>query len=134
MKKKENDMTKNGRIIEELPKSFYTAKKEFEKVFTFQTSKAKNENKKEELKNYAVLFGLIQEYNAFLSKYEEKIAVHLKDLMDEVKDIKVLLADYGKKLEWDNDAQWLYFSEMENKDWREFDKESNKEFLEKKNV
>lgn len=125
-------MTKEGRIIQELPKTFYNVKRKFEKTFTFQTSKAKNEDKKEELNNYSVLFGLIQEYNAFLSKYEEQIAVHIKDLMDEENTYKILLSEYGKKLIWDDEAKWMYFEDMNKNDWNEFDKMCNEKYLNKK--
>ena len=125
-------MLKDGRIIQELPKTFYNAKREFEKTFIFQTSKAKNEDKKEELNNYSVLFGLIQEYNAFLSKYEEQITVHIKDLMDEENTHKILLGEYGKKLTWDDEAKWMYFEDMDKNDWNEFDKICNKKYLNEK--
>lgn len=127
----ENNMLKDGRIIQELPKTFYNAKREFEKTFTFQTSKAKNEDKKEELNNYSVLFGLIQEYNAFLLKYEEQITVHIKDLMDEENTHKILLGEYGKKLTWDDEAKWMYFEDMNKNDWNEFDKICNEKYLNK---
>ena len=42
--------------MKELPKTFYNAKREFEKSFNFAISKAKDENKKKELENYALLF------------------------------------------------------------------------------
>lgn len=124
-------MLKDGRIIQELPKTFYNAKREFEKTFIFQTSKAKNEDKKEELNNYSVLFGLIQEYNTFLSKYEEQITVHIKDLMDEENTHKILLGEYGKKLTWDDEAKWMYFEDMDKNDWNEFDKICNEKYLNK---
>ena len=68
--------------MKELPKTFYNAKREFEKSFNFAISKAKDENKDKELENYAILFGLIQEFNNFLRKYEEEVSVALKDRMD----------------------------------------------------
>jgi len=116
----------------ELPKIFYSTKREFEKSFNFATSKAKDENKDKELENYAILFGLIQEFNNFLRKYEEEVSVGLKDRMDELNKYKVFLSEYDKKLEWDDEAKWLYFSDMNSKDHAELTKIQNDEFLRKR--
>ena len=105
--------------MKELPKNFYSAKREFEKQFNFTIAKIKNEDKEKELENYAVLFGLIQEYNNFLMKFEEEVSVGIKDRMDELKKYKVYLGDFDKKLEWDEEAKWLYFSDMNSKDYTE---------------
>ena len=115
--------------MKELPKTFYNAKREFEKSFNFAISKAKDENKKKELENYALLFSLIQEFNNFLMKYEEEVSAGLKDRMDELNNYKVFLSDYDKKLEWDDEAEWLYFSDMNSKDHDELTEIQNKEFL-----
>ena len=118
--------------MKELPKTFYNAKREFEKSFNFAISKAKNENKDKELENYAILFGLIQEFNNFLKKYEEEVSVALKDRMDELKKYKVFLSEYDKKLEWDDEAKWLFVSDMNSKDHAELTKIQNEEFLRKR--
>ena len=122
----ENNMEK------ELPKIFYSTKREFEKSFNFAISKAKDANKDKELENYAILFGLIQEFNNFLRKYEEEVSVGLKDRMDELNKYKVFLSEYDKKLEWDDEAKWLYFSDMNSKDHNELTKIQNEEFLRKR--
>lgn len=116
----------------ELPKTFYNVKREFEKSFNFTISKAKDENKDKELEKFAVLFGLIQEFNNFLRKYEEEVSVGLKDRMDELNKYKVFLSEYDKKLEWDDEAKWLYFSDMNSKDHTELTKIQNEEFLKKR--
>lgn len=116
----------------EMPKIFYSAKREFEKQFNFTIAKIKNGDKEKELENYAVLFGLIQEYNNFLMKFEEEIAVGIKDRMDEQKKYKVFLGDFEKKLEWDDEAKWLYFSDMNSKDKNELTKIQNENFLKKR--
>jgi hypothetical protein len=118
--------------MKELPKTFYNAKREFEKSFNFAISKAKDENKDKELEKYAILFGLIQEFNNFLRKYEEEVSVGLKDRMDELNKYKVFLSEYDKKLEWDDEAKWLYFSDMNSKDHNELTKIQNEEFLKKR--
>ena len=118
--------------MKELPKIFYNAKREFEKSFNFAISKAKDENKAKELENYAILFGLIQEFNNFLRKYEGEVSVGLKDRMDELNKYKVFLSEYDKKLEWDDEAKWLYFSDMNSKDHSELTKIQNEEFLKKR--
>ena len=118
--------------MKELPKTFYNAKREFEKSFNFAISKAKNENKDKELENYAILFALIQEFNNFLRKYEEEVSVTLKDRMDELEKYKVFLSEYDKKLEWDDEASWLFVSDMNSKDRAELTKIQNEEFLRKR--
>ena len=118
--------------MKELPKTFYNAKREFEKSFNFAISKAKNENKDKQLENYAILFTLIQEFNNFLRKYEEEVSVVLKDRMDELEKYKVFLSEYDKKLEWDDEAKWLFLSDMNSKDHEELTKIQNEEFLRKR--
>lgn len=115
--------------MKELPKIFYSAKKEFEKQFNFTIAKIKNNDKEKELENYSVLFGLIQEYNNFLMKFEEEVSVGIKDRMDELKKYKVYLGEFDKKLEWDEEAKWLYFSDMNSKDHNELTKIQNDKFL-----
>lgn len=118
--------------MKELPKTFYNAKREFEKSFNFAISKAKNENKDKELENYAVLFALIQEFNNFLFKYEEEVSVSLKDRMDDLKKYKVFLSDFEKKVHYDDEASWLFVSDMNSKDHAELTKIQNDEFLRKR--
>ena len=118
--------------MKELPKTFYNAKREFEKSFNFAISKAKDENKDKELENYAVLFALIQEFNNFLFKYEEEVSVALKDRMDDLKKYKVFLSDFEKKVHYDDEASWLFVSDMNSKDHNELTKIQNEEFLKKR--
>jgi len=118
--------------MKELPKTFYNAKREFEKSFNFAISKAKDENKDKELENYAVLFALIQEFNNFLFKYEEEVSVALKDRMDDLKKYKVFLSDFEKKVHYDDEASWLFVSDMNSKDYAELTKIQNDEFLRKR--
>lgn len=119
--------------MKEMPKTFYSAKREFEKAFNFALTKAKDDDKENELANHAVLFMLIQEFNSFLSKYEEEVSVGIKDRMDSLKKYKVFLADYEKKLEWDDDANWMFVSDMNSKDKTEIIKINNEKFLRKRN-
>lgn len=116
----------------ELPKLFYASKKEFEKQFNFILAKSKNEDKEKELENYSVMFGLIQEFNTFIMKFEEQISVGIKDRMDELKKYKVFLEEFDKKIEWDDEAKWLFFSDMDSKDHNELTKIQNKNFLKKR--
>lgn len=118
--------------MKELPKIFYNAKREFEKSFNFAISKAKDENKDKELENYAVLFALVQEFNNFLFKYEEEVSVALKDRMDDLKKYKVFLSDFEKKVHYDDEASWLFISDMNSKDYAELTKIQNDEFLRKR--
>lgn len=118
--------------MKELPKTFYNAKREFEKSFNFAISKAKDENKDKELENYAVLFALIQEFNNFLFKYEEEVSVALKDRMDDLNKYKVFLSDFEKKVHYDDEASWLFVSDMNSKDHAELTKIQNDEFLRKR--
>lgn len=116
----------------ELPKTFYSVKREFEKQFNYIIAKSKDDDLDKELENYSVIFGLIQEFNNFLSKYEEEVSVSIKDKMDKLGKYKVYLGDFEKKLEWDNDASWMYFSNMNERDKNELTEIQNKEFLQKR--
>ena len=87
--------------MNDLPKVFYSVKRDFEKQFNFTIARIKDENKEKELENYSVLFGMIQEFNNFLMKFEEEVSVGIKDRMDDLKKYKVFLSDYDKKLEWE---------------------------------
>lgn len=127
---------KDGRFIEELPKNFTASKKEFDRMFNFMIAKIKekcNDDKKSELEEYGVLFSLIQEFHLFIDKYEEQVTVHMKDLMDDLNEYKVLIAKYGKKVEFDKEASWFYLDDLSKSDWIDFDKKCNEEFLKKQN-
>ena len=115
--------------MNDLPKIFYSVKRDFEKQFNFTIARIKDENKEKELENYSVLFGMIQEFNNFLMKFEEEVSVGIKDRMDDLKKYKVFLSNYDKKLEWDDEAKWLYFSDMNSKDKQELTKIQNEEYL-----
>ena len=115
--------------MKELPKIFYSSKREFEKQFNFYIAKIKDENKEKELENYSVMFALIQEFQNFLMKYEEQVSVGIKDRMDELNKYKIFLGDYEKVLKYDDEAQWFYLYDMSNKDKAELTKIQNEEFL-----
>ena len=115
--------------MKELPKIFYSEKREFEKQFNFYIAKIKSDDKEKELENYSVMFALIQEFQNFLMKYEEQVSVGIKDRMDELNKYKVFLGDYEKVLKYDDEAQWFYLYDMSNKDKAEFTKIQNEEFL-----
>lgn len=115
--------------MKELPKIFYSAKREFEKQFNFYIAKIKDENKEKELENYSVMFALIQEFQNFLMKYEEQVSVGIKDRMDELNNHKVFLVDYEKVLKYDDEAQWFYLYDMSNRDKAELTKIQNDKFL-----
>ena len=67
-----------------------------------------------------------------MRKYEEEVSVALKDRMDELEKYKVFLSEYDKKLEWDDEASWLFVSDMNSKDHAELTKIQNEEFLRKR--
>ena len=119
-------------MAKELPKIFYSAKREFEKQFNFALAKFKNDDKEKELENFGVMFALIQEFNNFLMKYEEEISVGIKERMDDLKKYKVYLTDFEKVLKFDDEASWLFLSDYTNKDREELTKKQNKEFLQKR--
>ena len=52
--------------------------------------------------------------------------------MDELEKYKVFLSEYDKKLEWDDEASWLFVSDMNSKDRAELTKIQNEEFLRKR--
>lgn len=120
------------RNVENLPKTFCGAKKEFERNFAFQLARCKSENKHDELENYALLFELMQDFNSFVERHEEEVAVKLKELMDEEKTDSVLLGKYGLKVEYDSELSWLTSDYMKKRDWFRWDESCNRKYLEDK--
>lgn len=132
---------KIDRVIAELPKNFNQAKKEFQKckqlffIGNKSTKSYQDENEKvitEEfltLEKKALLWLLFQEFESFLNKHESDIILDLKESMDKENTKYVLLAEYGKKVIFDEDANWFFAEEMNYDDWQEYDKKCNEKFL-----
>lgn len=137
------------RVVEELPKTFNSTKREFEKWFTLY--KGKNEIVEKEVKDqnngltiteekryfktetWAELWLMIKEFEKFLYEKESEVIEKLSEKFDEEKINYILLPKYGKKVEFDNEANWYYDKEMDKKDWKEFDDKCNAEYLKKRN-
>lgn len=135
---------KIDRKVEDLPRNFNQAKKEFQKckqLFFLGnkiTKSYKDENEEvitEEfltLEKKALLWLLFQEFENFLTKHESEIVLDLKDSMDKENTKCVLLAEYGKKVVFDEEANWFFAEDMNYGDWQEYDKKCNEKFLKKR--
>lgn len=135
---------KIDRKVEDLPRNFNQAKKEFQKckqlffIGNKTTKSYKDENEEvitEEfltLEKKALLWLLFREFENFLTKHESEIVLDLKDSMDKENTKCVLLAEYGKKVIFDEEADWFFAEDMNYDDWQEYDKKCNEKFLKKR--
>lgn len=134
-----------NRNVEELPKTFNSTKREFEKWFTLY--KGKNEITEKEVKDetsglvikeekkyfktetWAELWLMIKELEQFLYNKESEIIEKLTEKFEEEKIDHICLPKYGRKVEFDKEASWYYDKEMNKTDWKEYDDKCNKEYL-----
>ncbi len=134
-----------NRNVEELPKTFNSVKREFEKWFTLYKGKneitekeVKDENSglviKEEKKyfkteTWAELWLMIKELQEFLYNKESEVIEKLTEKFEEENITSICLPKYGRKVEFDKEASWYFDKEMNKSDWKEFDDKCNKEYL-----
>lgn len=134
-----------NRNVEELPKTFNSVKREFEKWFTLYKGKneitekeVKDENSglviKEEKKyfkteTWAELWLMIKELQEFLYNKESEVIEKLTEKFEEENITSICLPKYGRKVEFDKEANWYFDKEMNKSDWKEFDDKCNKEYL-----
>ena len=134
-----------NRNVEELPKTFNSVKREFEKWFTLYKGKneitekeVKDENSglviKEEKKyfkteTWAELWLMIKELQEFLYNKESEVIEKLTEKFEEENITSICLPQYGRKVEFDKEASWYFDKEMNKSDWKEFDDKCNKEYL-----
>lgn len=137
------------REVENLPSTFNSVKREFEKWFTLY--KGRNEVIEKEVKDenngltikeekhyfktetWAELWLMIKELQQFLYNKESEVIEKLSEKFEEEKINKICLPKYGKKVEFDDEAKWYFDKDMNKSDWKEYDDKCNKEFLKKRN-
>ena len=133
------------RQVSELPRNFNLAKKEFEKCKNiFLASKRKTwketledgvkqvTHEKINIEDKALLFMLVDEFEKFLFEQDKEICENLKIAMDEENNYRVILGEYGKVVRFDEESCWFYCDDMSEKDWKDYDKKCNEEYLNKK--
>jgi hypothetical protein len=138
-------MAKQEREVQFLPKNFDVIKKELTKVQNIFMAKSKvvvqEENYEERIpkieeipiESKALFWVLMQEFYKHLNNIEGDICTDLKTYVDESGNKDIILDKYGIKVTFDEEAQWFYKEDMTKKDWENFDKKCNKEYLEKRN-
>ena len=137
------------REVEELPKTFNSTKREFEKWFTIY--KGKNEVIEKEVKDtnngltiteekryyktetWAELWLMIKELQEFLYKKESEVIEKLSEKFEEENITSICLPKYGRKVEFDKEANWYFDKEMDKSDWKAFDDKCNSEYIKKRN-
>ena len=116
-----------ARIVENLPDNFRIVKQEIEKKFMVRYWMSKERT----VENYALLKLLLDNLQKFVEGLLVPVEQKIIDLMTEQKVNTVILGQYGKKLFYDEEANWLYPDEMTPDDWRKYDQECNAEYLRK---
>jgi hypothetical protein len=127
-------MNNDHRKVFDLPNTMVPVKKELDRVLNVFWANKKDDKgcivKTEE--NLALLYALGEEFKAFT---DIKIAEVGETLLEELyrnKNTIVLLPKYGKKVFYDEEANWLFTEVMSNDDWGNADKKSNTDFLAKR--
>lgn len=123
-----------NRKVKDIPKHFHIAKREFEKLLnTFWFSRKKEDgSRNESIENITLLYIMLQEFAKFAEEHQYRIGEELLNKMEENKLSSSLIYDYGKAVDFDKEASWLYIRNIDDKEWYDFDMKSNKEYLEKR--
>lgn len=122
------------RKVKDLPKHFVKGKAEIDRLLRVYWANKLNENKQadETPENLALLFIMVEELTKYMDIHLTSVGNKLLEKMESNGNFSISLADYGKKVFWDKEAQWLYIEDMNEADWKKFDEDSNKLYLEKK--
>jgi len=116
------------RKTKDLPKHFQKAKVEFDKLLnTFWFTRQIDGKRDESKENLALLYSLIEEYNAFVQKHFFLIGEKLLETLE--KDKIAYNYDYNIAIEYDSEAKWLFKREITAQEWREYDAKCNEDFL-----
>jgi hypothetical protein len=120
--------------VKELPLNFFPLKKEVQKVEnTFWYTKNRlNNGKDTDEKDLALFYVLLSEFVAFTESKQMNCGEKLLTLLGNEKSWKVLLGEFGKKVEYNIESRWIEVLDMTEKDWIEYDEDCNKKYLEGK--
>jgi len=122
-----------SRRVKDLPKHFVKAKVEVDKLMNLYWSNKLNSSGKrdETIENVALLYIMLQELSQFTEHHFFNQGNQLLEMMDQLKQDKVTLAEYGKTIDFDKEANWLYIRDMDSSEWKSYDEECNNKFLNK---
>jgi hypothetical protein len=112
------------RTVELIPDCLKTAKQEIEHKYLIRFWLGKERN----LENYATLKFVLENLQKFVEGLLVSVEQKILDLMKEKDTNVVILGQYGKKVFFDEEAEWLYSDDMSPEDWRQFDKKCNIEY------
>lgn len=87
-------------------------------------------SKVETRENLGLLYILLTEYLAQIENTVFTIGDKLLNSMEGESQVTFPL--YGKKIQFDNEANWLFIKDMDDNDWYKFDMESNEKFVKSK--
>lgn len=122
------------RKVKDLPKHFVKGKAEIDRLLRVYWSNKLNEKQQanETPENLALLFVLVEELTKYIDIHLTSVGNKLLEKMETLNKFSIPLPEYGKKVFWDKEAQWLYIEDMDDEDWRKYDEECNKAYLESK--
>lgn len=123
-----------SRKVKDLPQHFKRAKIEYDRLMNlFWSNRLNDKGKRDEsLENVALLYAICQEFMKYSENHFHSVGNSLLEIMNENETNKVVLAEYGKKVFFDEEASWLYIEDLSESEWKEYDMNCNKQFLEKK--
>lgn len=123
-----------GRTVKQLPETFLHVKKEFQKnVNQFWVNKRDSEGKKiESNENLALLYSLLNELSEFFSNEMFKVGEQLLEKNTDEKDFNISLPEFGKKVSYVKEANWIEVGKMDRQDWEDYDIKCNRAYLESK--
>ena len=113
-----------ARLFKKVPNPFLKIKLDFEK--RCRRYWLNRDKTLEERALYKIVVEqFIEELSKSILEYEQELADELLS-----KDKKyVLLGEYGKKVEYDEEAKWINIKEMNGDDFLEYDRACNAKFL-----
>lgn len=123
-----------ARKIKDLPLHFQKGKLEFDKLIRiYWSNKLDSSGKADETpENLALLYLLMEQNVKYMENHMVNAGNKLLEKMEEVKNTTIMLPEYGKKVFYDEEAKWLYIEDMTEAEWKKYDEQSNKKFLEEK--
>jgi hypothetical protein len=122
-----------ARKVKDLPLHFQKGKLEFDKLIRiFWSNKLDSNGRPDETpENIALLYILMVENVKYMENHLTAIGDRVLAKMEQVGKDKILLPEYGQKLFFDKEAQWLYAEPITDVEWKEYDEQCNKDFLKK---
>lgn len=125
------------RKVLNLPENFKPIKIDFEKLLRLYWNIKKNQGEEntnpETLENLTILYAQITSLLKFFEGHLLITGDKLLEKLNENNTNVVTLPMYGKKLEYDTEASWLFLEDMSQEDWIKFDGEDNEKYLQKYN-